>query len=55
MHYLHENDFFHSDWIKTVHNTLNIFGLSDIWLSHDTFYSQAAIKNKVIGESEKNV
>ena len=53
MHYLHENDLFHPDWIKTVHNTLNIFGLSDIWLSHDTFYSQAAIKNKVIGESEK--
>ena len=70
MHYLHENDLFHSDWIKTVHNTLKTFGLSDIWLSHDTFYSQAAFKNKVktrisdqfkrewksnIDESEKNV
>ena len=42
MHYLHD-----SDWIKTVNNTLNTLGLSDIWLSHDTFYSQAAFKNKV--------
>ena len=47
MHYLHENDLFHSDWIKTVHNTLNTLELSDIWLSHDTFYSQAAFTNKV--------
>ena len=47
MHYLHENDLFHSDLIKTVHNTLNTKGLYDIWLSHDTFYSQAAFKNKV--------
>ena len=47
MHYLHENDLFHSDWIKTVHNTLNTLGLSDIWLSHDAFYSQAAFLNKV--------
>ena len=48
MHYLHENDLFHSKWKKkTVHNTLNTLGLSDIWLSRDTFYSQAAFKNKV--------
>ena len=47
MHYLHENDLFHSDWVKTVHNTLNTLGLSDIWLSHDTFYSRAAFKIKV--------
>ena len=47
MHYLHENDLFHSDCIKTVHNTLNTLGLSDIWLGRDTFYSQAAFKNKV--------
>ena len=47
MHYLHENDLFHSDWIKTVHNTQNTLGLSDIWLSHVTFYSQGAFKNKV--------
>ena len=47
MHFLHENDLFHSDWIKAVHNTPNTLGLSDIWLSHDTFYSQAAFKNKV--------
>ena len=47
MHYLHVNDIFHSDWVKTVHDTLNILGLSDIWLSHDTFYSQTAFKNKV--------
>ena len=47
MHYLHENDLFHSDWIKTVHNTLKTLGLSNIWLGHDTFYSQAAFKNKV--------
>ena len=47
MHYLHVNDLFHSDWVKAVHDTLNTFGLSDIWLSHDTFYSQAAFKNKV--------
>lgn len=47
MHYLHVNDMFHSDWVKTVHDTLNTLGLSDIWLSHDTFYSQAAFKNKV--------
>ena len=47
MHYLHVNDLFHSDWIKTVHDTLNHLGLSDMWLSHDTFYSQAAFKNKI--------
>ena len=47
MHYLHEIYLFHHDWIKTVHNTLNTLGLSDIWLSHDTFYLQAAFKNKV--------
>ena len=47
MHYLHENDLFHSDCRKTVHNTLNTLGLSDIWLSYETFYSQAAFKNKV--------
>ena len=23
MHYLHVNDMFHSDWVKTVHDTLN--------------------------------
>ena len=44
---MHENDLFHSDWIKTVHNTLYTLGLSEIWLSHDTFYSQAVVKNKV--------
>ena len=27
--------------------TLNHLGLSDMWLSHDTFYSQAAFKNKI--------
>ena len=32
MHYLHANDMFHSDWVKTVHDTLNTLGLSDIWL-----------------------
>ena len=47
MHYLHVNDMFHSDWVKTLHDTLTTLGLSDIWLSHDTFYSQAAFKNKV--------
>ena len=47
MHYLHEIYLFHPDWIKTVHNTLNTLGLSDIWLSHDTFYLQAAFKNNV--------
>ena len=47
MHYLHVNNMFHFDWVKTVHDTLNTLGLSYIWLSHDTFYSQAAFKNKV--------
>ena len=47
MHYLHVNDLFHSDWIKAVHDTLNHLGLSDMWLSHDTFYSQAAFKNNI--------
>ena len=47
MHYLHVNVLFHSDWIKTVHITLNTLGLSDIWFIHDTFYSQATFKNKV--------
>ena len=47
MHYLYENDLFHFDWIKTVHNTLSTLELPDIWLSHDTFNTQAAFKNKV--------
>ena len=47
MHFLHENDLFHSDWVKTVHDTLNTLGLSDIWLSHDIFHSRAAFKIKV--------
>ena len=38
MHYLHANGLFHSYWIKTVH---------DIWLTYNTFYSQASFKNKV--------
>ena len=45
MHYLHVNDLFHSDWVKTVHDALNSLELSDIWLGHDTFYSQIAFKN----------
>ena len=32
---------------KNFLDTLNTLGLSDLWLSHDTFYSQAAFKNKV--------
>ena len=47
MHYLHVNDLFHSDWVKTVHGTLDKLGLSDIWLTHNTFYSQVSFKNKV--------
>ena len=47
MHYLHVNDLFHSDWVKTVHETLDELELSDIWLTHNTFYSQVSFKNKV--------
>ena len=48
MHYLHVNDLlFHSDRIKTVHDTLDKLGFSDIWSTHNTFYSQASFKNKV--------
>ena len=47
MHYLHVNDLFHSDWIKSAHETLDKFGFSDIWSTHNTFYSQASFKNKI--------
>ena len=47
MHYAHVNDLFHSDWIKTVHDTLDKLELSDIWLTHNTFSSQGSFKNKV--------
>ena len=47
MHYLHVNDLFHSDWIKLVHETLDELGFSDIWSTHNTFYSQASFKNKI--------
>ena len=47
MHYLHVNALFHSDWIKSVHDTLDKLGFSDIWLTHNIFYSQASFKNKI--------
>ena len=47
MYYLHVNDLFHSDWVKTVHETLDKLGLSDIWLTHNTFFSQISFKNKI--------
>ena len=47
MQYLHVNDLFHSDLVKTVHDALNSLGLSDIWLSHFIFYFHATFKNKV--------
>ena len=47
MHYLHVNDLFHSDWIKSVHETLDKLGFSNIWSTHNTFYSQALFKNKI--------
>ena len=46
MHYLHVKDLFHSDWIKSVHETLDKLGFSNIWSTHNTFYSQASFKNK---------
>ena len=47
MHYLHVNDLFHSDWIKSVHETLDKLGFSNIWSTHNTFYSQASFTNKI--------
>ena len=47
MHYLHVNDLFHSDWIKSVHETLDKLGFSNIWSTHNTFYSQASLKIKL--------
>ena len=47
MHYLHVNDLCHSDWIKSVHETLDKLGFSNIWLTHNTFYSQASFKKKI--------
>ena len=46
MHYLQVNDLFHSDWIKTVHDTFNHLGLSDMWLSHDTPRQKAVKSSK---------
>ena len=47
MHYLHVNDVFHSDWIRSGHETLDKLGFSNIWSTHNTFYSQASFKNKI--------
>ena len=47
MHYLHVHDLFYSDWIKSVHETLDKLGFSNIWSTHNTFYSQASFKNKI--------
>ena len=47
MHYLHVNDLFHSDWIKSVHETLDKLGFSNIRFTYNTFYPQASFKNKI--------